>query len=1116
MPLMDDAQAKAAAKEMGKILGKAKGRRYFMLGVKGSEATLNIGKRRFKATQLKSLKKDLRCQLVIHGQVEWGQQEGVYIFRSKQAKRAMGKWKTIKKAISKSAGPQFKTAPFKGALLQPMDGPVAVTSDTTEDRVLSSLDEFLLYQQQIFRDSKSRVDGVISPEELSLSNPDGTPVVLTPQFLASSGLDQAFTLLPDGSLKVLDGLLDEEDGISHDARQHISDVLLSVVQGGYELHLNNPDRGDQGTSMDLRVDGDHLEQTITHRSPASATNLHYDRDHEIVPGSAPPVSFREAINAMTADDCSAQDFARINTMLVDAFELEKEQGSVADGMTFMQYKMQFINLSVPSVDKDDLRWRDGDEELNAAEWSFLQLKVKDLPTDPQHYHWVTFKKKNDPSAVEDGMMVPFPDKALSQKDFEAYIKGRYRTDLYEFSIDEGNSFCYSLPGKRDLLPKLNDFPAGAMKALLADEQGAVKDPKTGNEVDLSDAGTLSDVAENTAGAISKTVMGAAMTRWTENAGESIGDLLKGIPDTQKVFLRQSNGADNADTVDGEAIGQDQVTSGGQNDNGAFGKCAPVSYFCGAISGIAVNARDALDKLKANSVTAAAARDIERLLTAVPCNEESRDALGAAIERARQAVLADWEAFMKASPAPSQKAVAAKRQEVNALWTGLIDAEQMKTSIVDRMVVKTDEEGPYMEMTFEIPRTRGSGYRSERNVRPGTKTVKVRPEDIQEYLEQTNRADGYRGGKSHMMDFFKDPASLNQIQLMENLGPGLIAVGIDKALKENGKKSGLLYGPGAEMVSSMVYNRHMKTDPANLSKPMTKKKGEAGYDKEFGERRGKLMGMLRAARDNGGGLSVSMGYSAANGHVNYVQSWGTPTVDGVEISSEDLARCHMNYQENSATTSAWQNDRNSSSMINTGKMVEGLTSIQTALTSAGKNDKAAELTALLDKARTAQAQLDQLARSAGYADADDWMQKATQFQKDADNLRILKENPDYIEYMDAVRQASADTMDWLKGNLTLNQDEGELNEDNVVVMPSNTERDNSVTDDPEDRGRTSGNNIGDQKRGSANAADASYFVPLNAMAGGWDGEKEKAKGYAHYADDTSDQFIMLKSMTVMHR
>ena len=141
-----------------------------------------------------------------------------------------------------------------------------------------------------------------------------------------------------------------------------------------------------------------------------------------------------------------------------------------------------------------------------------------------------------------------------------------------------------------------------------------------------------------------------------------------------------------------------------------------------------------------------------------------------------------------------------------------------------MVVKVDDEGPYFEMNFFLPPLgpRGDGYISGNDLKKyrknaGPMTVKVRPEDVQEYLEWTNRKDEYRGDKRHMMDFFKDPRSLNTAELLGTMGVGLVAVGVDKALKKAGKGSGLLYGPSAKVVGAMVYNRSMGVDTINFDK-----------------------------------------------------------------------------------------------------------------------------------------------------------------------------------------------------------------------------------------------------------------------------------------------------------
>ena len=109
-------------------------------------------------------------------------------------------------------------------------------------------------------------------------------------------------------------------------------------------------------------------------------------------------------------------------------------------------------------------------------------------------------------------------------------------------------------------------------------------------------------------------------------------------------------------------------------------------------------------------------------------------------------------------------------------------EKLKETIIDRLQPKMDEDGPYFEMNFALPKIKDS-YGS--TLRPGVYNTKVRPSDIQEYLEQTNRADEYRGGRKHMMDHFKDPSAMSHLDFLKDLGPGLIAVGVDKTLKAAG-------------------------------------------------------------------------------------------------------------------------------------------------------------------------------------------------------------------------------------------------------------------------------------------------------------------------------------------
>ena len=165
--------------------------------------------------------------------------------------------------------------------------------------------------------------------------------------------------------------------------------------------------------------------------------------------------------------------------------------------------------------------------------------------------------------------------------------------------------------------------------------GNIDDPKA-----LEDSSTIGRARKAASIAISKWVMSTAMTSWAENSGSAIRDLIRHpIPDTQKVFLRQSNGAENADRIRNVAVGQTDVITRG-NDTGAFGKCAPISYFSAAICGISTSARDSLEVLQKSSDPRIRAASLEwSSFTQVPMDEENRIAIHASLRelKGQQAV-----------------------------------------------------------------------------------------------------------------------------------------------------------------------------------------------------------------------------------------------------------------------------------------------------------------------------------------------------------------------------------------------------------------------------------------------------------------------------------------------
>ena len=1037
-----------------------------------------------------ALRKDHGCKILVDGRVHWNKDLGVYSFRARKFTLLEKRWDKIKREIGKTST-QFKKPEFKNAEILPWEDKrsgtattvqegasterVAQTSEVQPDQAVSGIENWLLYQQEILRDEEGRLDGRISSQELGLRNPDGSPLTWTPQALKSLGLSSFFELDGENGI-VLRSKMFRDGVIRPKALKAISKALVSVAQQGFEVTLTDPTEDERGSGMALQSGPEGLEQTVTHKEIQSASNLRYDRGSEVVPGTSPPMTFSQVADHMVHG--KPEHFNQLNGVLNDAFELEKAQGLVADDMTFQQYKMQFVDLNVAAVDEDGLRWHDGDGALNAAEWAFLKLKVDDLPDEEQHYYWAKIKWTDSKGEeIEIDRKVAVDEKPASVDSIKrALAKERWRTDGLDITV---GPYDYSIPGKSDLSPKLTDFPPEVLRTVLADESGNIPGPTPGSTMDLSDPRQQEAAQARLSNNMSHTVMKASLTRWTENSGEAVGSLISRIPDTQKIFLRQSNGAVNSDVVDGQTVGQDQVITDG-NDTGAFGKCAPTSFFCAAITGIGVGTRDGLDLLQEDRRTSKSAKKMESLLTASPMNDEANAAIHAELAVLKKAAGGD-----------------------RALTKAIGHVEQMVTSVLDRMVVKEDEEGPYMEMEFNIPPASSDPYMRNKYMESGPRTVKVRPGDIQEYLEQTNRSDTYRGGRKHMMDFYKDPSSMNQIELMEHLGPGIIAVGVDKALKEAGKDSGLLYGPGTAMVNAMVYNKPVQSGYKDLSSEIEAEPGTAEFKQAQKERRNQLIRLLGAASESGGSVSVSMGYNSDTGHVNYVQAWGTPQIDGVEIDAEDLARLHMNRGENSATSSAWNNDRVQTETINTEKMAEGLRAIRSQLASVGKKTVLKEIDELIALAETATDVLETICkRRTGGLGIEGTKQRYGWVP-----AQIL----DDPTYMKACREASSEVMAWTKKNLELVRDET-ADPENIVIMPSNTERDDSVSDNAGDQDRVGGGQIGEQARGSSNASDGSYFVPLDMLASGWDGKEDEAEGYKG-ATDPDDQFIMLSSMEV---
>ena len=896
---------------------------------------------------------------------------------------------------------------------------------TTYENSVSAISTFILYQQNMLRNKKGQVDGILNFQELSISDPDGNPIWLSEDFLQETSLSRCFFVNKSGELQLKKQFLNLES-VSQTSRFQVAHAIHGLLDDGFSVHLSH-----EGNTLDLAQKGGEVFEKVHHEQWDGSLN--FSRLDESMLGSEPPISFREGMKILQSST-DAAEVERVHALFVSSYQKEQEAGLISPDMEFLDYKLQFASLDVPQVLENGLRWHDGDGQLNLAEWAGLRMRVADLPKEEQFYHWVKIEWESDGKTEKVSRRIALPKMFSSQEEAIPAIKKElekeeWYTEKLNITL---NRYDYSLPSKTELLPKLNAWSEQQVSALVRDERGDLPD-------EIPSASDFAQQAENIA-------LMSSMKQCQQNLGESISALISGIPDTQKIFLRQSNGTDNSDRVAGEDVGQTDIIRLG-NDTGAFGKCAPTSYYCGVICGIAKGCQDGFDALKDDDDTREVAFELEELYTKVPQQEED-------VERMKQ-ILQELSSTCKFN------------RRKRYLLPSLEKVEKLKETIIDRLQPKMDEDGPYFEMNFALPKIKDS-YGS--TLRPGVYNTKVRPSDIQEYLEQTNRADEYRGGRKHMMDHFKDPSAMSHLDFLKDLGPGLIAVGVDKTLKAAGKESGLLYGPGPKVVASMVNNERCKVGYLELKDPIEHEVDSDEFKKEKKKRNSKLLSMLKKCKKSGGGVALSMGYNEGNGHVNYLQDWGTPKIAGVEINSLDLARCHMNQKEVASSSSAWNNDRIQSHKMDVQKMTEGLRSIASQLREAGRDDAADKVEKLADKAYMTP-----------------------------------------MNDLDALRAVSSDVMAWMKESLTLDSDEP--NKYNVTLMPSNTERDDALSDNAQDRELVGGGSIGSQKEGSANATDASYFVPLECLAAGWNGKDGDASGYAGFPPE--DQFVMLSSIESMY-
>ena len=145
-----------------------------------------------------------------------------------------------------------------------------------------------------------------------------------------------------------------------------------------------------------------------------------------------------------------------------------------------------------------------------------------------------------------------------------------------------NRYDYSLPSKTELLPKLNAWSDQQVLALVRDERGALPE-------EMPSASDFAQQAENIA-LMSSMKQCQKFGRIDFRADFRDSRYPKDISSPEQ-WYRYSG------SCCWRRYRANRYHSIRVNDTGAFGKCAPTSYYCGVICGIAKGCQDGFNALK---------------------------------------------------------------------------------------------------------------------------------------------------------------------------------------------------------------------------------------------------------------------------------------------------------------------------------------------------------------------------------------------------------------------------------------------------------------------------------------------------------------------------------------
>ena len=129
---------------------------------------------------------------------------------------------------------------------------------TTYEFFVSAISTFILYQQNMLRNKKGQVDGILNFQELSISDPDGNPIWLSEDFLQQTSLSRFFCK-QKWRAAAEKTIFESGIGFSNQPFSGRTCAIHGLLNDGFSVHLSH-----EGNTLDLAQKGGEVFEKVHH------------------------------------------------------------------------------------------------------------------------------------------------------------------------------------------------------------------------------------------------------------------------------------------------------------------------------------------------------------------------------------------------------------------------------------------------------------------------------------------------------------------------------------------------------------------------------------------------------------------------------------------------------------------------------------------------------------------------------------------------------------------------------------------------------------------------------------------------------------------------------------